>query len=62
MATNFKQKSEMNTRYTTRATAHYYFVFRVGSLGIKTFFNTAINDWNALPACITENRNENEFK
>ena len=62
MISNFKLKSNMNNRNTTRATAHDFFVPRVGSLGIKTFFFTAINDWNALPVCIKECKNEKQFK
>ena len=62
MAYNFKLKSEMNTRNITRATAHDFFVPRVVSPGDKTFFYTAIHDWNALPVCIKESRNENQFK
>ena len=62
MASNFKLKSNMSNRNTTRATAHDFFVPRVVSPGDKTFFYTAINDWNALPDCIKESRNENQFK
>ena len=62
MAYNFKLKSEMNTRNTTRATAHDFFVPRVVSPGDKTFFYSAINDWNDLPECIKESRNENQLK
>ena len=62
MASNFKLKSDMNTRNITRATAHDFFVPSVGSLGNKTFFYTAIKDWNALPVSIKECRNEKQFK
>ena len=62
MASNFKLKSEMNTRNITRATAHDFFVPGVASPADKTFFYTAINDWNTLPVCIKESKNENQFK
>jgi len=62
MASNFKLKSDMTTRNTTRVTAHDFFVPRVSSPGTKTLFNTAINDWNALPVCIKKCRNEKQFK
>ena len=59
MASNSKLKSDMNT---TRATARDFFIPGFGSLGTKTFFYTAINDWNALPVCIKECKNEKQFK
>ena len=62
MASNFKLKSDMNTRISTRATAHVFFVPSVCSPGTKTFFYTAIKDWNALPVCIKECKNEKQFK
>ena len=62
MISNFKLKSNMNNRNTTRATAHDFFVPKVCSLGTKTLFYTAINGWNALPVSIKECRNEKQFK
>ena len=62
MSSNFKFLNENVNRTNTRSYQHNFFIPSIGSQGTKTFFYTAMKDWNSLPANIKEIKNEDRFK
>ena len=62
MLENFTRISDTALRICTRASLNNFFLPRVCSEAIKTFFYSGIKNWNSLPTNIKSIENENTFK
>ena len=62
MFTHFKCLEDMDNRNITRATAYNFHVPKINSHCAKTFYYTAITEWNALPSSLKEKMSESMFK
>ena len=59
---HFHKISDTELRNCTRACANNFFLPRVQSQGIHSFYYSGIKNWNSLPANIKQITNENTFK
>ena len=62
MFTHFKSLEDMDNKNITRATAYNFYVPKINSHSAKTFYYTAITEWNALPSSLKEKMSESMFK
>ena len=62
MFTHFKCLEDMDNRNITRATAYNFHVPIINSHSAKTFYYTAITEWNVLPSSLKEKMSESMFK
>lgn len=62
MFTHFKHLEDMDNRYITRATPYNCYVPKTNSHSAKTFYYTALTEWNALPSSLKDKMSESMFK